>query len=365
VDLDVDYATTLVAALLLGIGFVLQQYAARQEPESRFLSPRILTDLLRKPRWLAGIACMVAGQLLAAWSLGHAALTLVEPLLTTNLLFALILAVPMSKQAMRWTEVTGALVLCAGVTLLSVSRSTKPIGLSFGSFSHWPAAAIIAGIAYVAVMTGLARRGPARAILTGLGAGLVFGIQDALTRQTLEILQGHPVTVLLTNWPPYCLLATGIVGLWLMQNAFSVGPLHCSLPAIAAGEPVAGIALGIVVFGDRIQISPGQLAIEAGGIAALIVGVVTVARSSAFSGLRRITEHITPHVEAHRHEVPHTTPVDLNGRRPGPEHGRRLGPEHGRRPEPNLGQPAPLDVARPRRAARRPLHGPASGEEGG
>src|SRR6185312_2988972 len=108
VDLDVDYATTLVAALLLGIGFVLQQYAARQEPESRFLSPRILTDLLRKPRWLAGIACMVAGQLLAAWSIGHAALTLVEPLLTTYLLFALLLAIPMSKQAMHWTEVAGA-----------------------------------------------------------------------------------------------------------------------------------------------------------------------------------------------------------------------------------------------------------------
>ena len=158
-----DYATTLVAALLLGIGFVLQQYAARQEPESRFLSPRILTDLLRKPRWLVGIACMVAGQLLAAWSIGHAALTLVEPLLTTYLLFALILAVPMSKQAMRWTEVAGALLLCAGVALLSLSRSTKPIGLSFGSFSHWPAAAIIAGVAYVAVMIGqrrAARPGP-------------------------------------------------------------------------------------------------------------------------------------------------------------------------------------------------------------
>ena len=101
-----DYATTLVAAVLLGIGFVLQQYAARQEPESRFLSPRILTDLLRKPRWLIGIACMVAGQLLAAWSIGHLELTLVEPLLTTYLLFALILAVPMSKQAIRWTEVS-------------------------------------------------------------------------------------------------------------------------------------------------------------------------------------------------------------------------------------------------------------------
>jgi len=79
-----------------------------------------------------------------------------------------------------------------------------------------------------------------------------------------------------------------------MQNAFSSGPLHASLPTIAAGEPVAGIALGIVVFGDRIQISPGPLALEAGGIAALIVGVVMVARSTAFGGLRKIAETIKP-----------------------------------------------------------------------
>ena len=219
---------------------------------------------------------MVSGYLLAAWSIGHLELTLVEPLLTTYLLFALIVAVPMSRQAMHWTEVA-VLILCAGVALLSLSRSTKPIGLSFGSFSHWPAAAIIAGIAFVAVQVGLRTQGPARATLTGLGAGLVLGIQDALTRQTLEILQGHPLSVPLTTWPPYCLLAAGIVGLWLMQNAFSAGPLHASLPTIAAGEPVAGIVLGIVVFGDRVQISPGMLAIEAGGIAALIVGVVLVA----------------------------------------------------------------------------------------
>ncbi len=41
----------------------------------------------------------------------------------------------------------------AGVTLLSLSRSTKPIGLSFGSFSHWLMAAIIAGCR-VAVLAG-------------------------------------------------------------------------------------------------------------------------------------------------------------------------------------------------------------------
>jgi drug/metabolite transporter (DMT)-like permease len=304
VSLDVDYATTLVAAVLLGIGFVLQQYAAEQEPESRFLSLRIITDLLRKPRWLFGIGCMIGGYGLSAWSIGHLELTLVEPLLTTYLVFALVLAVPMAKQSVRWSEVAGAVVLCAGVTLLSVSRSTKPIGLSFGSFSHWYVAAIIAGIAFLAVQTGHRRRGNMRATLTGLSAGLVFGIQDALTRQTLQILGRHPFSHLFTVWPPYCLVGAGIVGIWLMQNAFSSGPLHSSLPTIAAGEPVAGIALGIVVFGDRIQISPGPLALEAGGIVALIVGVVMVARSSAFGGLRKITETIKADAGAAAHRPP-------------------------------------------------------------
>jgi drug/metabolite transporter (DMT)-like permease len=290
--LDLDYALALAAALLLGIGFVLQQYAAEREPESLFLSPRILTDLLRKPRWLAGIGCMVAGQILAAWAIGHLELSLVEPVLTLYLLFALLLAVPMSRQAFRWPEITGAIILCLGVALLSSTRTTKPIGLSFGSVTHWPAAAIIAAVAFAAVQVGRRRKGLARAALTGVGAGLVFGVQDALTRQTLEALQGHSFAVLFTAWSAYALAGAGFVGIWLMQSAFSAGPLHASLPAIAAGEPVAGIVLGIVVFGDRIQISAGMLAIEAGGVAALITGAVAVARSSAFGGLRPIAGHL-------------------------------------------------------------------------
>jgi drug/metabolite transporter (DMT)-like permease len=291
-DLDVSYATALLAALLLGVGFVLQQYTAEQEPDSRFLSPRMLTDLLRKPRWLAGIGCMVMGMLLAAWAIGHLELTLVEPLLSLNLLFALVLAVPMSKQAFRLPEISGAVLLCTGVALLSSTRTTKPIGLSFGSVSHWPAAAIIAAIALIAVQLGRRANGQVRATLTGLGAGLVFGIQDALTRQTLEVLHNSAWTVLFSTWSAYALVGAGITGVWLMQNAFSAAPLRASLPTIAAGEPLAGIMLGIVVFGDRVQISPGMLAIEAGGLAALIVGVVAVARSSAFSSLRTIVGHL-------------------------------------------------------------------------
>jgi drug/metabolite transporter (DMT)-like permease len=288
----VDYAITLVAALLLGIGFVLQQHAAELAPKSHFLSMRLVGDLFRNRQWLAGIVTMVLGQILAAWSIGHLELSFVEPLLATNLLFALILAIPLSSQAVRVTEVIGALLLIAGEAILSLARSAQPIGQSFGSFSHWPAAAVIAFIAFAAVQAGRRRSGKWRATLTGLGAGLVFGIQDALTRQTLQVLQHHGIMGLLHSWSAYCLVATGAVGILLMQNAFNAGPLHSSLPTITAGEPVAGILLGVLIFGDRVELSPGDLAVQAGGIFALVVGVVAVARAPALTSLRKAVEPV-------------------------------------------------------------------------
>jgi len=362
VDLDVNYATTLLAAVLLGIGFVLQQYSAEQEPESRFLRLRILTDLLRKPRWLAGIGCMVAGYALAAWSIDHLPLTLVEPLLTTYLVWALVLAVPLSRQPVKVAEVIGALILIAGVGLLSVSRSITPIGLDFGSFSHWYAAAIIAGIAFLAVVIGHRRQGQVRATLTGLAAGLVFGIQDALTRQTLTGLQGNSWTVLFTTWSAYALIGAGVVGIWLMQNAFSAAPLHASLPAIAAGEPLAGIALGILVFGDEVQITPGLLAIEAGGIAALIIGVIAVARSSAFSGLRHITDVIRPGSDAGDTHPPDARPSPGgSARRSAPD---EAGGAFSAAPVNGANRDGPVARKFSRPAHRRRLHDSASGGEG-
>jgi drug/metabolite transporter (DMT)-like permease len=296
VDISLDYGLTLLAALLIGTGFVLQQNAAQREPASRFLSLRLITDLLKQPRWLAGIGCMIGGQVLAAWSIGNLSLAFVEPLLTTNLVFALLLAVPIAKASLRFWEIFGAVVLCLGVALLSAARSAKPIGLSFGSVSHWPAAAVIAAIAFAAVHAGRMHPGRPRAMLTGLGAGLVFGIQDALTRQTLQILNSNGVGAMFTTWAPYALVGAGATGIWLMQSAFNSGPLPLSLPAISAGEPLVGIFLGVLVFGDRIQITPGELALQAGGIVALIVGVILVGRAPALSQLRRLTPPSLPHI---------------------------------------------------------------------
>jgi len=256
----VNIAITLVAALLAGAGFVLQQHAAEQAPKSYFLRLRLITTLLHRPRWIIGVAVMTAGQLLSAWAIGHVALALAEPLLTSSLIFALALAVPLSGQRLRAAEVAGAVLLSGGVAALSVARTAGAPAESFGQ---------------------------QRATLTGVAAGLVFGIADGLTRRTMEIMGAHPFTALLTTWPPYCMVAASLVGFWLMENSFNAAPLHASLPAITAAEPVAGMLLGVVVFGDVVHLSPGMLALQAAGMVALIAGVILVARAPALSQLSR------------------------------------------------------------------------------
>lgn len=320
IDISLNYGLTLLAALLIGAGFVFQQNAAAREPASRFLRLGLMLDLVRKPRWLLGIACMIGGQILSAWSIGHLSLSFVEPLLTMNLVFALLLAVPLSGASLKVWEIGGAFVLCLGVALLSAARSAQPIGLSFGSVSHWPAAAVIAGVAFLAVQAGRRRQYRARAMLTGAGAGMVYGIQDALTRETLQIMQSGGVSALLTDWAPYALVGAGAIGIWLMQSAFSAGPLQFSLPPIAAGEPIIGILLGVIIFGDRIAITPGALAMQAGGIGAMLVGVIIVARAPALSALRGWPH---PHLPGH-----HPTDGSVNGKSPAlPSHGRRRLPD--------------------------------------
>jgi drug/metabolite transporter (DMT)-like permease len=359
VDASLDYGLTLLAALLIGTGFVLQQNAAQREPASRFLSLRLITDLLRQPRWLAGIACMIGGQVLAAWSIGNLSLAFVEPLLTTNLVFALILAMPITKASIRFWEIFGAVVLCTGVALLSASRSAKPIGLSFGSVTHWPAAAVIAALAFAAVHAGRQHPGRMRAMLTGAGAGLVFGIQDALTRQTLQILSSNGVGAMFTTWAPYALVGAGAIGIWLVQSAFNAGPLQLSLPAISAGEPLVGILLGILVFGDRIQITPGELALQAGGVLALVVGVILVGRAPAFNQLRRGLPHGLPHITGGLPTLPSihglTGRHDADDEDPGADHGDRSNGHHPGNA--HLNGHGPVDAARA--ADSRPADEPA------
>ncbi len=195
-------------------------------------------------------------------------LALSEPLLATNLLFALIIAGRVSGQPARLRELIGAVILLGGVSALSVARSVTSVQDSVGSPAYWPyVGAAIGATAACFAIAGRRRQGELRALLTGIAAGLVLGIQDALTRVTVRHLGSvHDAAALLISWPAYSLVAVGVIALWLMQSAFNSAPLHASLPGVTAAEPVSGIVLGIVAFREKVPASPLLIAVQVAGL---------------------------------------------------------------------------------------------------
>lgn len=115
-------------------------------------------------------------------------------------------------------------------------------------------------------------------------AGALYGLQDALTRTSSQILADGGIPALVTSWQPYTIVALAVTGLMLVQSAFEAGPLRMSLPALTAVEPIAGIACGIGFLGDRLRTTPAALASATAGLVAVVVGVFILARHPAMPG---------------------------------------------------------------------------------
>ncbi|OON82318.1 DMT family transporter [Streptomyces tsukubensis] len=264
----------VAAALCLGTGFVFQQNAAQHAPMSDFLSPRLLLDLMRIPRWLVGVGLMACGMVLGALALGRGEISLVEPLLATNLLFAMGLSRWQSNQPLGRQGWGGLCLLAGGVTGFIVAGEPRGGAAVTDPVRHWLIIGIMIGCALL--LTAYARRSrlTAAPVLLALAAGMLYGVQDALTRVTGEHFSHGGLSAVLGSWQPYAVIVLGVTGLVLVQSAFEAGPLRRSLPALTAAQPLAGIACGVGFLGDRLRMDTGALAGQSAGLAAIVAGIV-------------------------------------------------------------------------------------------
>ena len=262
------------AACCTGFGFVLQQNAAQHAPLRDFLSWRLLLDLMRMPRWLGGIGLMICGMALGALALGYGELSLVEPLLATNLLFALALSRHQTKQRLSHQGWAGLVLLAGGVAAFIMAGQPRGGTAVADPLRHWLIIGVMVGGALT--LAAVAKRKPLAAgpVLLAIAGGLLYGVQDALTRVCGERLEVGGWGAVFGSWEPYAMIVLGFISLILVQSAFETAPLRMSLPALTAAQPLAGIACGVGFLGDRLHTDTGALAWEAAGLAAIVCGIV-------------------------------------------------------------------------------------------
>lgn len=255
----------LVVALTLGAAFAfatsssLKHVSAGQVPDAQDLRPRsvgrFVGATLSHPLWLGGIVADVVGLSLQVVALHFGALGVVQPLLVTGLLFALLLRRLSSHHAshreLGWAAVLT--VSLAGFILLSgiadQPAQNEPV-------DRGPAvAAAVAGVALAVACVVLGRRqrpGGRSAALLGVAVGAIYAATAALLKSLTSIALLGP-GALLSSWQLYTVVVVGAGGLLLNQLAFQAGPLAASLPAVSTVDPLLSIAIGVVVYDERIR----------------------------------------------------------------------------------------------------------------
>ena len=216
-------------------------------------------------RWRIGSGSRVSAAdvialALQVFALHLGALSVVQPLLITGLLFALVLRQQFGSYHISRRQVGWAVTLAAALAgfLLLAGRGSPP-GLP-QPVDHVPAVvAGIAGAALIAACVMLARRrrgGERSAALLGVAVGLIYAADAALIKALTDIAVRSPLKLLI-SWQSYSLLALGATGLVLNQLAFQAGPLTASLPATAAVDPLLSIVIGVAIYDEQLRVGPG------------------------------------------------------------------------------------------------------------
>ncbi len=235
-------------------------------------------DLLRDPIWLIGTVFLSLTFVLGAMALYFGQLVVVQPIFVLELVVTLLLRRLWLHDRIATKTWLAAAVLCVGLTGFLVTAN--PQDTSNGTSALRWTTVVLAWSAIVCVLLLIARRGSdvRRAAMYGAAASVVWSIDAAFVKAATLVLKATGWSGMFVHWPLYALVATGILGELMVQSALHAGPLSASQPAMLIVEPLAGILVGIQVFGEHLRSSPLAISGEILFLATMVLGVLFITR---------------------------------------------------------------------------------------
>ncbi|WP_433607475.1 DMT family transporter [Dactylosporangium sp. CA-139114] len=242
---------SVLAAAMFAFSAAMQQRAARRgapDVHDRALPVRVfllIRALVRDRWWLAGWVLNLFAFAAHALALHLGSLTIVQALLVSQLLFALL-----TVRRPRATAWLGTVAVCAGLALLVVARPAVPHDLVRTDVP--PAVGLAAAVTVACIV--VAHLLPARteARLRGALAGAAAGVCTCLTAVFVvlvtDTLARDGVRGLAHDWSILALAASTTASALLTQDAFAAGSLPTALTAISVADPLASALFDATVF---------------------------------------------------------------------------------------------------------------------
>jgi drug/metabolite transporter (DMT)-like permease len=266
------------SAVCYAVAAALQQSEAARAPAGRLVSAGLLVYLTRRPRWVAGLAAMVAGAGLHLLALSRGPLPLVQPVGVASMLFALPLGAALHARRVRRADWWGAAAVAVGlaVVLLIVRTATAAPALS-SSGTTVLVAVSAAGIGLCGALLG-GVTGRYRPVVLAAAGGVGFGATSVLAR-----VVSHHVALAgpgaLVGWPTLALVVFATVGTALTQCAYRAGSLPAALSTVTVVDPVVAIGFAVMLLGESVHSSATGVAAAAAAGLLVVAGVITLARS--------------------------------------------------------------------------------------
>ena len=269
----------LLAALSNAVNEATQHIASTADP-ARSSGWRLVIYLFRNPLWLFGWVALVGAFVFQALALHNGLISVVQPVLATELVFMLVLRRFWIHQSIRVITWGAAALTCVSLTVfivMSEPRGGQPNPVS----AHWFTAGL-ACCAVAAVLAVLARWGsPARhAALYAASCAVMWALVATFIKATTDTLAQFGVTGMFTRWPVYALALGSAAALILQQAALHVGPLRVSQPFLVIVDPMVSIALSVWLFGEHFTSDAAVLAVAAIAFAVMCAGVVILTQTA-------------------------------------------------------------------------------------
>jgi hypothetical protein len=266
------------AAAFFAAGTSLQHRAASTLPELGTSAPDLLLRLARRPSWLLGMGLSGAAFCLHAVALRQGALSVVQPIAVSAIVFAVFVRAGLDRRLPAWREMAWATCTWAGLVLfISVLPSSTAQPAPDDSTARIFFAVCIV-ITDIALMCALRTTTPSRrGLLLSSAAGVLFGLIAGLVK-VLVAQAGIGMPTLLGQWTLWGILIVGSGALLINQFAYQAARLSVTMPILNMVDVLVAIGFGSAVFGERHHTSPTQLTAEIAGLMAMGVGVWQLAR---------------------------------------------------------------------------------------
>jgi hypothetical protein len=261
----------LLAAVCFGVASVLQHVGALRARRRSPLHPGLMVELARKRIWLLGVVAQAAGVVLHLLAVNLGPLSVVQPVLTVGLVVALVLQRLAGRPVSRPAMLSAGLVVFGLAVFLAVTPGDQ-VSIAVDA-EGWVPGLVLAGLVLAAALAGgLLLHATARCVCLGASAGVLMATSAALGKAWGAVLAADGLAGLATSWQLWAALGCGAGGTILSQAAFQAGPLGGSLGAMMAIDPVVGVGLGLVVFGEPFA-TDDTAPVRLVGLAITLVGV--------------------------------------------------------------------------------------------